>query len=205
MLMIFGVSLSGCAFGTRQVTLSYPPKDTAGIIPTAQAATRTPAKQQTITIDFVDRRSDQKVIGEVRNGWGMHTADVVAVNGVQKWVSDAVKSELEKEGYSVSVRKTAETLPSDSLLSGEILTVYCTALFSYEGNVSFIAKVLKDKKELINKRYSGKGSAGMNWAATSDGYGQSLSLALSNAVKQLVQDIDNLKDFKNGKQATVTN
>lgn len=193
-LVFLGGSLSGCAFGNRQVTLTYPPENTSGVIQTAEAATRTPANHEDIVIDFVDRRSDKGVIGEVRNGWGMHTADVVAVNGVQKWVSGAVKSELEAAGYSVSVRNPKMSLPPGILLSGEILTVYCTALFSYEGKVSFIAKVIKDNKELIDKRYSGKGSAGLNWAATSDAYDQSLSLALSSAVKQLVKDVENLND-----------
>jgi hypothetical protein len=193
-LLVLAASLGGCAFGTRQVTLTYPPNNTAEVVPSVHAETPVSPSQRTIVIDFVDRRSEQQVIGEVRNGWGMRTADVVPLNSVPNWVVDAVKVDLEGAGYTVLHRDASQASLHDALLSGEILTVYCTALFSYEGEVSFIAKLTKDGKERLNKRYSGKGTAGLNWAATSDTYGQSLALALSDAVKQLIQDLENLKD-----------
>lgn len=194
LVLFLGVFLSSCAFGTRHVTLTYPPQDSAGVTSKAEAAKLAAPKQGTIVMNFIDRRSDPTVVGEVRNGWGLHTADVVAVNSVPKWVSESISKELEAAGYTVSLTEVS-VLPSSSLsLSGEILTVYCTALFFYEGEVSFIARALKDGKELINKRYTGKGSAGVNWAATAGGYGQSLALALSDATQQLVQDLRNRGD-----------
>jgi hypothetical protein len=184
---------SSCAFGTRHVTLAYPPNNySPGYVSPAMAAKLQPTKKRMILITFIDRRSDQSVIGEVRNGYGMHTADVVATNDVTMWISNAVKSELEAVGYTILVPDSVPVKSSCPALTGEILTVYCRAFESYEGEVSFIARVQKDGKVVLDKRYTGQGSAGLNWAMTSKGYGQSLSLALSKAVNQLRYDLDTI-------------
>jgi uncharacterized lipoprotein YajG len=188
------VTLGGCAFGTRTVTLNYPPEESSAVVPAAHAATHPVENQQSIVVEFVDRRSNQYAIGEVQNSFGMHTADVVAVNNVPDWVSGAVKSELEARGYTVSFKDSSVISPSALILSGEILTVYCTAYFSYDGEVAFVAKVMRDGNELINKQYSGIGGAGMNWSSSADSYGESLALALSEAVRQLVQDVERLTE-----------
>jgi len=62
--------------------------------------------------------------------------------------------------------------------------------FSYTGQVSLVAKVNKDGKELLNKHYAGEGSAGLAVAMTAESYAQSLALALSAALKQFVAELD---------------
>jgi hypothetical protein len=178
-------SLYSCAFGTRNVTLNYPPEEPA----IAEAAPVTANGKSLVLIQFVDQRSNKKVIGEVRNGYGMHTADVVCENDVAEWVTGAIKMELEKRGYKVIVAQNNNRASGDPTLGGEILQVYCTALWNYEGEVSFFAQLQKDGKELFRKRYTGKGSAGLNWSASSSSYGGSLSRALSVAAKNLVDDV----------------
>jgi hypothetical protein len=74
-------------------------------------------------------------------------------------------------------------------LRGDILTVYCTALFSYEGEVSFFAHVEKDGRQLVNNRYTGKGSAGLNWAATGSGYAASIESALKAGIAPMLADL----------------
>lgn len=173
---------SGCAFGTRRATLGYAPiRGTfAPITPGASL----------VLVQFADQRSDKRAIGEVRNGWGMRTADVVAETDVAEWVTQAVMTELEKTGYKIAKVNTLSTPTTAPVLTGDILTVYCTALFSYEGEVSFFARVRNDGEEILAKRYTGKGSAGLNWAATSSGYADSLTLALANAIHEFVADLN---------------
>src|SRR6185312_5952276 len=61
--------LAGCAFGTRQPTLIYPPAPESGIAPVASAApVLAPRKLPVTLVSFVDQRSDKKVVGTVRNG-----------------------------------------------------------------------------------------------------------------------------------------
>lgn len=187
--------ISACAFGTRNVTLVYPPEKASQESgpKSAEASTSSPSiGKSIILLQFTDQRVDKRVIGEVRNGWGMRTADVVAENDVSEWITQALRMEMEKAGHKVTISKNNIISSIEPNVGGEIITVYCIALFSYEGEVSFFANIQKDGKELLKKRYSGKGSAGLNWAATASGYGESLSMALSVAAKSLVDDINEL-------------
>lgn len=191
MVWIYAMA-SGCAFGDRRVTLSYPPekgaeKSGSGV---AEAAPLSTATGKTIYLRKFDDQRTKQEIGEVRNGWGAKTADVIAENDVRKWISEALKTELEEAGYNVITNAGGDVPSAEPELGGEILTVYCTALMSYEGEVSFFAYVTKEDKELLRKRYTGKGSAGTNWGASAKSYGQSLSMALSEAIKSLLNDLD---------------
>jgi hypothetical protein len=188
-------SLCSCAFGNRHVTLNYPPeKQSESAV--AEAAPVPVNGKSIILMQFVDQRSNKSVIGEVRNGWGMRTADVVVENDVSSWLTNAVRLELEKLGYKVTLGSNSD-LSSNIVLGGEVLHVYCTAMMTYEGEVSFFAMLQKDGKELLRKRYTGKGSAGLNWSAASTSYGSSLSEALSIAIKDLVVDVNNTIKEKN--------
>jgi hypothetical protein len=127
----------------------------------------------------------------------MRTADVVVENDVAGWLTNAVKMELEKSGYKVTLGNNNGESSSTVVLGGEVLHVYCTAMMTYEGEVSFFAQLQKDRKELSRKRYTGKGSAGLNWAAASGSYGSSLEDALSVAIKELIVDVNSMVKEKN--------
>lgn len=82
--LLFGILVLlgplGCAFGNRHVTLAYPPEQAkADGQATASAAPPEPAGQKVVLVVFLDQRSTKQAIGSVHNGFGMHTADVVAV------------------------------------------------------------------------------------------------------------------------------
>jgi hypothetical protein len=183
-LCVVAALTSGCAFGTRRATLGY-----AASSPSSAVAHAKPTAPRIALVKFVDQRADKRAIGEVRNGWGMHTADVVAETDVADWVTRAVATELENAGYQLTLGNEGAVAPETTILTGDIVTVYCTALFSYEGEVSFFARVMQDGHEVLAKRYTGKGSAGLNWGATASGYAESLSVALANATKELVSDL----------------
>lgn len=184
--------LGGCAFGTRQPTLIYPPAPESGATPVANAAAKSaPKNVQIILNPFVDERSDKKGVGTVRNGFGMRTADVIPTNSVPDWVTQALKTELQNHGYTVDVASAAESSKAASaVVSGEILKVFCDMYFSYTGEVSLLVKVSRDGKDVLNKNYSGEGSAGIAWTAAADSYAQSLSLALAAALKPFLADLD---------------
>lgn len=188
--LVFVVFLSGCAFGTRNATLIYPPKPESHTGPVAQAAAAPAAKNIALVLaPFSDERTDKKVIGTMRNGFGMRTADVVAMNSVPEWVTQAIKTELENSGYSVATG-AASGNGAGAVVSGEVLNVFCDMYMNYTGQVSLLAKASKDGKEVLNKHYSGEGSAGVAFAGTAESFGRSLSLALAVAVKQFVSELD---------------
>jgi Uncharacterized lipoprotein len=192
-VFILGVlisSLCSCAFGNRHVALNYPPEQPTAGAGVAEAATLPVNGKSIVLIPFIDERSNKSVIGEVRNGWGMHTADVVVENNVSTWLTNAIRMELEKAGYKVILDTNNDASSKNVVLSGEIIRVYCTAMMTYEGEVSFFATLKKDGKEQFRKRYTEKGSAGLNWSAASTSYGNSLSEALSTDIRDLVGDIN---------------
>jgi len=190
--LVSAVLLSACAFGTRQPTLIYPPAVESGEKAVAHAAvTPSPKNVRIVLKPFTDQRSDKKVVGTVRNAFGMRTADVIPTNSVTDWVTQALGTELRNNGYTlVSDIPTGTSQGSSAVVSGEILNVFCDMYFSYTGQVSLVAKVNKDGKELLNKHYAGEGSAGLAVAMTAESYAQSLALALSAALKQFVAELD---------------
>ena len=189
-VLVAVILLAGCAFGTRQPTLVYPPAAESGAIPAAQAAAKpAPKNVQIVLGPFSDQRTDKKVVGTVRNTFGMRTADVIPTNSVADWVAQAMKMELENSGYTVATGG-GSAAGASAVVSGEILNVFCDMYFSYTGQVSLLARVSKAGKEVLNKHYSGEGSAGIAWGGTAVSYAQSLALALAAAVKQFVAELD---------------
>jgi hypothetical protein len=120
----------------------------------------------------------------------MHTADVVTEDSVAEWVTGALEMELRKAGYEVINGEDLVGRSTGRVVTGEVLAVYCTAYFSYDGEVSFVASVKEGSNEILKKQYTGKGSAGTNWTATARSYAQSLSLALADAIGSLVADLN---------------
>jgi len=188
-LSAFFLLLTGCAFGTRQPTLTYPPQAASGETGVAHAASPPAQKPVTIVLrKFTDQRSDRRVVGTVRNGFGMKTADVVPTNDVADWVTEAIRSELQSSGYTVLDAAAADS--ESAVVSGEILNVFCDMYMSYTGQVSLLARVSRGEKELFNRHYAGEGSTGLAWAATADSYNQSLALALAAALHRFVPELN---------------
>lgn len=186
------VVLAGCAFGTRQPTLVYPPASEPADKMAAHAAVAVAPVRKNVQIvlkPFVDARSDKRVVGTVRNALGMRTADVIPTNDVSGWVTQAVAAELEKNGYTV-VSQAAPPGNAGKVVSGEILNVFCDMYLTYNGQVSLVVKVKEDGKELLNRHYAGEGSAGMAVAMTAESYAQSLALALAAALQKFVADLN---------------
>ena len=70
-LVLVTMVTNGCAFGTRRVALQTPP--VASIHGSAPVSTA--AQGKIVLLAFADQRSNKRAVGEVRNRWGMHTAD----------------------------------------------------------------------------------------------------------------------------------
>jgi hypothetical protein len=183
--------LTGCAFGVRNATLLYPPTAELGTVAQAQAAVQPAPKKARITlVAFVDQRTEKKAVGTMRNGFGVRTADVLATNSVTDWVTQAVKMDLEKSGYTVIGAAGSVQAGAGAVVSGEVLNVFCDMYMSYTGRVSLLMRVSRDRKELSTKHYSGEGSAGIAFAGTAESFAESLSLALAAALRQFIADLD---------------
>lgn len=190
--LLMAAALAGCAFGTRQPTLVYPPPVDASIAAAPPGKSEAVSKKAKIVLaSFRDERTDKTVVGTVRNGFGMRTADVVPTNNVADWVTDAVGTELRLSGYSVVRGGAADPNdPESVLIGGDVLNVFCDMYMSYTGQVSLLTKVRTGSGVLLTKHYAGEGSAGLAFAATGESYAQSLALALQSALRKFVADLE---------------
>jgi uncharacterized lipoprotein YajG len=188
-VMLLAVSFGGCAFGNRHVTLTYPPQQVPVPRPGAAPSSTTTLRPTIVLITFLDQRPTKQTIGSVHNGFGMHTADVVAQNDVAAWVTNAIGTELEKAGFAVTRASASDRSALDAQVSGEVLKVYCEAWTKYEAEVAFDVRVVKDGKEVLRKSFSGKNDSTTNWGASSKSYGQALAVALSNAAGNLATEL----------------
>lgn len=190
-LLICGSLVAGCAFGERQARLGYPPVAGDGTMASAQAAPVVSSGRGIVKIGtFQDIRSQKKVVGHVRNGFGMKTAEVVPQRDVTEWVREALAYELKAAGYNVVEVASSMDAPT---ISGAIVRVYCDAYFTYDGEVTLSIETEKAGQRLAKNAYTGSGSAGMNWGATGDSYSESLSLALQMALRQFIAEFDLLE------------
>ena len=180
---------SGCAFGTRHADIAYPPPGVDEDTNAVTAISAPPGSRCPIALrPFTDDRADKRVVGHVRNGFGMKTAEVVGPDDLSTVVTEAVRDELTRAGYQVYQASTC-TNPNTPVISGSLVEVYCDAYMSYEGTVDLFVWLSRDGKEFYQKTYMGKGSVGANWMSTGQSYGKSLSLALKDALESMKRDL----------------
>lgn len=184
---------AGCAFGTRNAELSYPPRETDLGPATAHAAPAPPATPiPVVVLGFQDRRADPEHIGQVQNTLGMRTAWVVSGTDVAAWVTDAVETELESAGYKVKRAEAAADSGTTPVISGDVLKVFGSAYLTYGGDVTLDVRVTSAGKEIHRKTYTSHRTAGLNWTASGGGYANALEDALSDDLRALVADLNGL-------------
>jgi hypothetical protein len=181
-LFLFG---TGCAFGTRHAVLAYPP---TSMLKTATNAPAVSHPEKIALGAFTDERGDKVVIGYVRNGYGMKTAEVHLDSDVVPFINDAVRYELRKAGWE-TVTEPAATNSDIPVISGEVLVLHCDAFMTYEGDATLMIHATKNGREIFKKTYSGSGDGDLNWAMTSEGYGKAVSESVQEALLAFVRDI----------------
>jgi len=182
--------LSGCAFGTRTVHLTYPPEESDhSAIPVAHAQERQSDRRQAVVLSVTDDRTEKNRIGNVRNTFGMDTADVVTSDDVRGWVEAALKSELERAGYTVMQEGTSQTDDAVGLRTS-VVKVYCDVYMTYDGEVSLMLNLQGGNRSPTSKLVEGEGSVGLSWAATAKSYAESVALALQDAISKVLIELD---------------
>jgi len=172
------VTLSGCAFGARNISLQYQPA----------LDVQAKARQSVAVVKFTDTR-EKPEIGEVRNGYGIKTATVWAKDqDVGAWVANALADELGKAGYDI--QKFQDAAPPDAkiAITGSVPEAYVKMFMTQRGTVRVSVSVTKAGVVCLNKEYAGK-AGGMAWTASTGEYEKILKKALQDVMKQLVPDV----------------
>jgi len=177
--------VNGCAFGTRHATLVYPPATGTA----ASTNAPPPATLGKVALGtFSDERADKVLVGYVRNGYGMKTAEVHLDSDVVPFINDAVRYELQQAGWEI-VDPPTTTNADLPVISGEVLVLHCDAFMSYEGEATVLIHATRNGHEVFKKTYSGTGGGHMNWGMTGKSYGLAISEAVQDALLGLTRDM----------------
>jgi hypothetical protein len=171
---------SGCSYGTRQIKLDYPTK-----------TVDTPENPKYVfVLKFNDRRTEKAYVGTVKDILGNRTARLVPTSDVHDWFMTGLELELARAGYSVKVVDGISPRSRVPVISGDLLTVHTETVMNHVAEVSFLAKMKKRGEVLIDKRYTVKRKVSVDIGTPSSGFAKSLTVALEEAVNQLVADMD---------------
>ena len=171
--------LGACAFDNREVELTYAPAAHGGL-PAG-------ASYDVTVADFTDTRTNPAHVGKVLNGFGTHTADVLATNSVALWVTDALRLELERAGFTVV--PAGDASPDVLNISGDIVQVSSEAYFKYEANVVFQATVVRAGETLLDDNYANSSVGDMSAFASGEGYKEALQEALARTITMFIADL----------------
>ena len=95
----FALLMTGCAFVDQRLALKYQPQG-----PAVATATRSTEVVLSVRMDTdLQRRKEDVgyIIGTVKNGYGVKTADAFTTDRVDDWIAGAFTSELTRAGFTV--------------------------------------------------------------------------------------------------------
>jgi hypothetical protein len=181
-LMGIGIMLAamtaGCALGDRKIALLYKP--------VTKVAAGEP--KNIAIVKFKDLRKNPDV-GEVRNGYGMKTARVIAEGqDVGAWVANALADELTAAGCKIT--KYNDIAPPDSQISitGNVLEAYTKMYMSSTCTIRATINVSKANVPVLSKEYYGKHGVLALLADTGE-YENAMQGALQDMMKKCVPEI----------------
>lgn len=188
---LVGLSLStaSCAFVDQRVSLKYLPE--GGPTPKGYGV-MTLLTQVDIGVKLDTKSDGSYVIGNVKNGYGMTTADTITSDRLDDWIMAALTAELEGRGITV---KRVEQLPSSFDVGARlVVTRFWVEQDAGWWTVGAITQLnligdLYSKGELVKKvAIEGTGDSRSVVSGTGDRE-QSLQKALRAVMAKLVPDI----------------
>ncbi len=183
--------LPGCAFVDQKIDLPYNKPSVSF------SATRKPILVARPDDGSLSRKGTSFVIlGKVKNGYGMTTADVVSENSVADWVAGALKAELDASGFDATL---VDRLPAKVERGLEIyiddVSVETDIGFFTVGDLSHVkllVRVWKGShkiKEFRVQSYGNPRHFASGWASNK---ARSLETALKECVKKIVTEVTSL-------------
>ncbi len=190
-LIVAFLLLSGCAFIDQRVSLKYMPEDGGATPPTSETP-MTLLTRVNVAVKL-DRKADNSyVIGNVKNGYGMTTADTITSDNLDDWVVAALTAELQSRGFKI---QRMDQFPSafDAGVSLVINRVWVEqdAGFWTVGSITQIILLadLYSRGELVKKvSIEGAGDSRSIYSSSGDRE-ESLQKAMRAVMAQLVPEI----------------
>jgi hypothetical protein len=178
--LALGIAIPGCAFGNRNVTLKYPPASELQTSPPPKPLPVPAVEMPSVAVVVNDtRQGPRNQVGVVRNGFGMHTADILTQDDAAAWVKEALERELAAQGFRVVAVEGAE-----SVLRSQVVKIEC-GVFGSGAELMLAAEFTAGGSHLPYAAYSGTGTAGGSLGASEEYFSESLSLALQTAARKI--------------------
>ena len=181
LLCLVVMMVSGCAFMDARIDLPY------------QQCIQGYAETGTVEIEkpvySLPQKDSYTVVGYIRNGIMIHTADVLTDNNVGDWIVYALRTELEASGYVV--RLTQQLSPNSKAIGIKIniSRVFADVEgFCVVAHVEYTLDIQECYKPPRAVAAHGTGSY-MGLAYPSKSYAKSLEIALQNSVKDVIPKI----------------
>ena len=178
-ILVTVASGAGCAFGDRSVRYDYKP------VMSLKAATPRPV----VVLPILSGRNltDERQIGQVRNGYGMITAKVLCADGdASAWVRRALSAELEQTGYSIT---ESPVPPEQGVSVGGTVREFNTDMyvsFTTRLRVQFVVK--RGNKTTLDKEFVvDEGGSGL--VASAGEYEELTTAALKKLMRRAIPEI----------------
>jgi hypothetical protein len=159
-----------------------------------------PGSKGTVAVArFVDARTSELAtgqnVGQVRNGFGMPTANVAANQSPVFWVGDSIARSLAANGFKVEKVDMPEAAVGIPVVTGKVNEVFVDMYLSMEGEMKADVAVENGGQNLFSTQCQGKDS-GAAWTASGDEFQN----RLTGAMKQFVDTcVPKLMPYLEGK------
>jgi len=182
-LLVLVALLPACAFGDRSIALQYE-------VERRYAQTGADYKDPVVVLDFDDARP-QPEYGDVRNGFGIVTAKVIAEGqSGGRWVANALAAELEARGYQVQQATEAPPGTVPVLVSGSLTQAYVrTGVLGLDCLVRVRLRVLRHGVTVLTRDYEAENDD-LGLLGTAQAYASALSEGLRRLIEQAMEDIE---------------
>lgn len=159
---------SGCAFVTREVRLEAPEPLVLSM-------------GQPVCVDveeFADARADPTLVGYVRNGLYLRTADARTEDNVARWISNYLRASI----------PTSQWCSSTLVLLGRVEHALADSYLNIDGRVVVTLSLRAPTGTVFERQFVGKHSQLAMFDAASE-YAQTLRLALQDLGRQAVPQV----------------
>jgi hypothetical protein len=176
---------SGCAFGARHVDLTYP-ASLAG--PGGVAASGARVAVAKLGDARETRQGTGRLLGKVRNGYGIPTASVLASQDPVLWVSDGLVRGLKLSGFEVERVESPVDAGDLPTVTGTVLRASGGMYMSMDANVAADLVVERRGERLLSAQCDGRASK-VAWTASASEYRQVFQDAMGNFILDCVRKL----------------
>lgn len=174
--------LSACAFGTRQVNLTYNPA--------VERGSAVPGSLGRVAVArFADRRSSDEgagnLLGKVRNTYGMTTANVEANQDPVLWVADGIARSLAAQGFKVEKVESPAAAGGLPTVTGTVTRASGGMYMRMDANVSADVGVERLGQSLLSTQCEGTATQ-VAWTASTGEYEEVFASAMDSFLSSCV-------------------